>query len=86
MVCSKLFLCGLRWKGLLHFRLPLAWAASIATRARHEGEITTDLGVKGILDELNSFRSKCGRLLDYDWISIPLVYTQVFMFISVVIL
>ncbi|XP_018565226.1 bestrophin-2 isoform X2 [Anoplophora glabripennis] len=57
--------------------LPLAWAASVTTRARHEGEITTDLGMKGILDELNGFRTNCGRLLDFDWISIPLVYTQV---------
>lgn len=27
--------------------------------------------------ELNAFRSKCGMLFHYDWISIPLVYTQV---------
>lgn len=27
--------------------------------------------------ELNVFRSKCGMLFHYDWISIPLVYTQV---------
>ncbi|KAJ8949815.1 hypothetical protein NQ318_000513 [Aromia moschata] len=53
------------------------WAASVTTRARHEGIITEDLSVKGILDELNSFRSKCGGMLDYDWISVPLVYTQV---------
>lgn len=27
--------------------------------------------------ELNVFRGKCGMLFHYDWISIPLVYTQV---------
>ena len=27
--------------------------------------------------ELNVFRSKCGMLFHYDWISVPLVYTQV---------
>ncbi|KAM4017441.1 uncharacterized protein ACNLHF_007070 [Anomaloglossus baeobatrachus] len=27
--------------------------------------------------ELNSLRTQCGRLFGYDWISIPLVYTQV---------
>ena len=27
--------------------------------------------------ELNDFRSKCGTLLKFDWISLPLVYTQV---------
>lgn len=26
---------------------------------------------------MNKFRTNCGTLLDYDWISIPLVYTQV---------
>ncbi|NXY50870.1 BEST1 protein, partial [Ceuthmochares aereus] len=29
------------------------------------------------LQELNTLRSQCGRLYGYDWISIPLVYTQV---------
>lgn len=27
--------------------------------------------------EFNEFRSKCGLLWSYDWVSIPLVYTQV---------
>lgn len=36
-----------------------------------------DVSVKTILEELNIFRSKCGGMLDYDWISVPLVYTQV---------
>lgn len=30
-----------------------------------------------ILQEFNEFRAKCGLLWSYDWISIPLVYTQV---------
>ncbi|PRD36203.1 UNVERIFIED_CONTAM: Best2 [Trichonephila clavipes] len=30
-----------------------------------------------IFQEFNDFRSKCGLLWSYDWISIPLVYTQV---------
>lgn len=64
---------------MYNFSLPLAWAVSVSTRARHEGVITSDLGLKGILDELSNFKSKCGGMLDYDWISIPLVYTQVFM-------
>lgn len=55
----------------------MAWAANIATRARHEGLIREDVSVKSILDELNATRSKLGALLDYDWVSMPLVYTQV---------
>ena len=27
--------------------------------------------------ELNKYRAKCSLLFHYDWISIPLVYTQV---------
>ncbi|XP_044253869.1 bestrophin-3-like [Tribolium madens] len=57
--------------------LPLAWAANVVTRARNEGLIRDDVSVKTILEELNLFRSKCGGMLDYDWISVPLVYTQV---------
>ncbi|XP_048517093.1 bestrophin-2 isoform X2 [Dendroctonus ponderosae] len=57
--------------------LPLAWAANITTRARHEGIIRDDCSVKCILEQINIFRSKCGEMLAYDWISIPLVYTQV---------
>ncbi|XP_019865863.2 bestrophin-2 isoform X2 [Aethina tumida] len=57
--------------------LPLAWGSNITTRARHEGLITDDEAMQSIIDELNSFRSKLGGMLDYDWISVPLVYTQV---------
>ena len=30
-----------------------------------------------ISKEFNDFRNKCGLLWSYDWVSIPLVYTQV---------
>ena len=29
------------------------------------------------LQEINKFRMGCGMLMSYDWISVPLVYTQV---------
>lgn len=57
--------------------LPIIWASSILTRARKEGRIRDDFAVKTMLDELNTFRGKCGLLLNYDNISVPLVYTQV---------
>lgn len=62
-----------------YFRLPLAWASNITTRARHEGFIKDDHCMIVILEYLNEFRSKCSALLNFDWISIPLVYTQVKM-------
>ncbi|KAL3265242.1 hypothetical protein HHI36_009456 [Cryptolaemus montrouzieri] len=57
--------------------LPLAWASKMVINAREEGLIRNDECIEKILDELNQFRNKCGGLLDYDWISVPLVYTQV---------
>ncbi|XP_064077405.1 bestrophin-4-like [Macrobrachium nipponense] len=60
----------------LHW-LPLVWAGSVVARARKENRIRDDFAVKTIIDEINNFRGKCGGLLSYDWISIPLVYTQV---------
>ena len=57
--------------------VPLVWAGSIVTRAHKEGRIRDDIGVKKLLDELCNFRSKCGALNGYDWVPVPLVYTQV---------
>lgn len=59
--------------------MPLVWASSIITRARREGRIRDDFAVKTMLDELNKFRGQCGLLIAYDTISVPLVYTQVFI-------
>ncbi|RXG68501.1 Bestrophin-2 [Armadillidium vulgare] len=57
--------------------MPLVWAGAIVARARKEGRIRDDFAVKTIIDAINTFRGMCGGLLSYDWISIPLVYTQV---------
>ncbi|CAG9769519.1 unnamed protein product [Ceutorhynchus assimilis] len=60
--------------------LPLAWAANVATTAREENIIKDDMALKDILEHINDFREKCKKLWDYDWICIPLVYTQVVTF------
>ncbi|XP_052848386.1 bestrophin-4-like isoform X1 [Drosophila gunungcola] len=57
--------------------MPIVWAASIVMRARRENKIRDDYAVKTIIDELNHFRGRCGFLLYYDWVTVPLVYTQV---------
>ena len=59
--------------------MPLVWAGAIVGTARKERKIRDDFAVKTILDEISKFRSGCGDLLGYDWISVPLVYTQVIM-------
>ncbi|XP_050024895.1 bestrophin-4-like isoform X1 [Dermacentor andersoni] len=57
--------------------MPLVWASSIASRARKEGRIRDDFALKTVVDEIARYRGNCGSLFNYDWISIPLVYTQV---------
>ena len=57
--------------------LTLVWAGAIVQRARKEGRIKEDFGFHTILKEINKFRIGCGTLMSYDWISVPLVYTQV---------
>ncbi|MCL4157535.1 UNVERIFIED_CONTAM: hypothetical protein GTU68_046749 [Idotea baltica] len=59
------------------FSLPILWAASLVMKARKDGRIRDDMAVKTIIDEINKYRALCATLLNYDWISIPLVYTQV---------
>ncbi|KAM3870328.1 bestrophin-4 [Diretmus argenteus] len=59
------------------FWVPCMWFVSLALRARTEGRINNDVALTAILAELNSLRTKCMKLYGYDWISLPLVYTQV---------
>lgn len=57
--------------------VPAQWFSSLAARARKEGRIKDDVLLNSLLDEMHTFRGNCGMLFSYDWISIPLVYTQV---------
>ena len=46
-------------------------------RARKEQKIKDDFGMKMLLEKVDNFRGQCGMLLNYDWVNVPLVYTQV---------
>ncbi|XP_035232322.1 bestrophin-1-like isoform X2 [Stegodyphus dumicola] len=59
------------------FWIPCTWFINLLREAKQECRITDSNGLKLIMEEFNEFRSKCGLLWSYDWISIPLVYTQV---------
>ncbi|KAM9244503.1 bestrophin-2a [Dugong dugon] len=59
------------------FWVPCVWFCNLAAQARREGRIRDNCALKLLLEELNMFRAKCGMLFHYDWISVPLVYTQV---------
>ncbi|XP_067828933.1 bestrophin-2 [Heptranchias perlo] len=57
--------------------IPCVWFTNLAAKGRKEGRIRDDNALKLLMEELNTFRAKCSLLFHYDWISIPLVYTQV---------
>ncbi|XP_015516334.2 bestrophin-4 isoform X1 [Neodiprion lecontei] len=57
--------------------IPCTWFINLLKEARHSQRLTDSQGLKIIMEEFNEFRSKCGLLWSYDWVSIPLVYTQV---------
>ena len=63
--------------------MSLVWAGAVVTRARREGRIKDDFSFQTIIQEINGFRMGCGSLLSYDWIPIPLVYTQECFFIGI---
>ncbi|CAB1448577.1 unnamed protein product [Pleuronectes platessa] len=60
--------------------MPLTWFSNLASRAREEGRVRDDIALRLLMDELNNYRAKCSLLFHYDWISIPLVYTQFFFY------
>uniref|UniRef100_A0A8C8SRF7 Bestrophin homolog n=1 Tax=Pelusios castaneus TaxID=367368 RepID=A0A8C8SRF7_9SAUR len=57
--------------------IPCVWFTNLAAQARRDGRVRDDVALRLLIDELNLYRAKCSMLFHYDWISIPLVYTQV---------
>ncbi|KAM6158158.1 bestrophin-1 [Rhynchocyon petersi] len=59
------------------FWVPWVWFANLSVKAWRIGRIRDSILLQSLLNEMNSLRSHCGQLYAYDWISVPLVYTQV---------
>lgn len=57
--------------------LPSVWFVNLANVAVQQGRLQAGPPVKHLLEELNQFRAKCSLLWCYDWVTVPLVYTQV---------
>ncbi|XP_063795522.1 bestrophin-4 [Pseudophryne corroboree] len=57
--------------------IPCVWFTNLVSQARRDGRVRDDIATKLLIDELNKYRAKCSLLFHYDWISVPLVYTQV---------
>lgn len=59
------------------FYVPLMWAIDLVNKAYDEGLIKDDVALKALILEINNFRGQCGTMICFDWITVPLVYTQV---------
>nr|XP_023415538.1 bestrophin-1 [Loxodonta africana] len=59
------------------FWVPWVWFANLSVKAWKGGRIRDSVLLQSLLNEMNTLRSHCGQLYAYDWISVPLVYTQV---------
>ncbi|XP_050452328.1 bestrophin-4-like [Cataglyphis hispanica] len=57
--------------------IPCTWFVNLLKEARKTHRLPDAQGLKLIMEEFSEFRTKCGLLWSYDWVSIPLVYTQV---------
>ncbi|XP_008399055.1 bestrophin-3 [Poecilia reticulata] len=61
----------------LKYWIPVVWFSNLASKARQEGRIQDSIDLQNILNEMNLFRTWCATLFGYDWVGVPLVYTQV---------
>ncbi|XP_075900249.1 bestrophin-3-like isoform X2 [Nelusetta ayraudi] len=61
----------------LKYWIPLVWFSNLASKAQQEGRIQDHVDLQNILNEMNLFRTSCATLFGYDWVGVPLVYTQV---------
>jgi hypothetical protein len=56
--------------------LPLVWATDICARALAEGSIRPQT-IRAVVGEIVTIREKLTGIINHDWVSVPLVYTQV---------
>ena len=55
--------------------MPLVWAGQSIREAEEKGMLCERYAAE-VMNEIAKIRSTCGDLISYDWISIPMVYTQ----------
>ncbi|XP_061495741.1 bestrophin-3 isoform X2 [Rhineura floridana] len=61
----------------LKYWIPFVWFGNLAAKARQDGRIRDSVDLQTLMTEMNRYRSWCSLLFGYDWVGIPLVYTQV---------
>ncbi|VDO99529.1 unnamed protein product [Soboliphyme baturini] len=65
-------------KAKMHkFWVPLQWAYTTVLDCRKSDKIRADIYAVQILNEIMTIQKNMHELLSYDWITVPLVYTQV---------
>jgi len=57
--------------------VPCTWFVFRLQEATIQGKLLNQYALENIMREFCEFRAKCGLLWCYDWVSIPMVYTQV---------
>ena len=57
--------------------IPCTWFVYRLQEASKKGKLLNEYAMETIMREFCEFRAKCGLLWCYDWVSIPMVYTQV---------
>jgi len=57
--------------------VPCTWFIYRIQEATRKGKLLNQYSLENIMKEFCEFRAKCGLLWCYDWVSIPMVYTQV---------
>jgi len=57
--------------------VPCTWFVFRLQEATKKGKLLNQYALENIMREFCEFRAKCGLLWCYDWVSIPMVYTQV---------
>lgn len=57
--------------------VPMCWFLRLLDQAQKEGRVERGAPMKHILEELNATRTKMSLLWCHDWVTVPLVYTQV---------
>lgn len=59
------------------FWVPLTWGSTLTLKGYNDGLISRPRFVTEITTQLGVLRTRCATVISYDWISLPLVYTQV---------
>ena len=57
--------------------IPCTWFIYRLKEAAKRNKLLNPYALETIMREFCEFRAKCGLLWCYDWVSIPMVYTQV---------